>query len=519
MKEIDVALVSPNTLGSYKFSGKPRENLALASLSSYLTANDISNEIIDARLNQLNSNQVADQITKLKPKVVGITLMSDEPAEWSKPLVEKLKADIPSTHIVAGSYFPSLDPKKCFEVLPQIDSIIQGEGEETFLELALKVSAGKSWKDMDNMTYMIPDGLQENKRRPLVASLDTLPEPYRYTKPGQVNKVSLEGSRGCFSRCTFCSINPNLIVNKSSWRPKSPDKIVHELLNLRNRYPEVNQFRFVDSDFIGSGKYSERLSELASKLSMAGFSSENAKIFIETQSKNVLQVPSNVWESFKKAGLYQVFIGVETGSKREKDNISKPSSFETDILAFDYLKKFGLNVTYGFIMITPWSDMTSIYENIDALKRLGNAGLDKYFSELILTPGTKAFERVSQESGIFIEHVDNRERYSYPVPIAIDNIRQIGRFMLESSVYKSFLVNISSVYGRLDQFRANGMFEIASKYRAELDQLNLDIFLRIAGYCEDKDYLIDKHTIEQFVVKIVEDFNPKILQIGNLVKK
>lgn len=516
-KEIEAVLVSPNTLGSYKFSGKPRENLALATLGSYLSSNDISNEIIDARLNGLDSDQVADEIISMNPKVVGLTLMSDEPASWSRPLVEKVREKLPSTHIVAGSYFPSLDPERCFEVLPQIDSIAQGEGEETFLELVLRISAGKAWKDMDNTTYKTANGIQENKRRPLIADLNTLPEPYRYAKAGQINKVSLEGSRGCFARCTFCSINPNLLVSKSSWRSKTPGRIVRELVNLRNKYPEVNQFRFVDSDFIGLGRNYQRLLELANNLSAAGFSQENAKIFIETQSNNVMQTPPNVWESLKKAGLYQVFIGVETGSKKEKRDILKPSSFETDLAAFDYLRQFGLNVTYGFIMITPWSDMTSIYENVDALKRLGNAGLDKYFSELILTPGTKAFERVSQESGISIEHVDNRERYSYPVPVAIDNIRQIGRFMLDSAIYKPFLVKISSIYGKVDTLRSNGTVEAANKYRAALDELNLDIFLRVMNFCEEKDYIIDQHTIEQFVAGIVSDFSPRFLQINSLI--
>jgi anaerobic magnesium-protoporphyrin IX monomethyl ester cyclase len=517
-REIDSIIVSPNTLGSYKFSGKPRENLALATLSSYLSSKGVTNEIIDARLNKLDPEQVADEIVAAKPKVVGLTLMSDEPAGWSKPLVERIKQDLPSTHIVAGSYFPSLDSERCFEVLPQIDSIAQGEGEETFLELILKVSTGSDWRDMNNITYRTAGGIQENKRRPLIADLDTLPEPFRYAKPGQVNKVSLEGSRGCFASCTFCSINPNLLINKSSWRPKTPGRIARELVNLRNKYPEVNQFRFVDSDFIGLGKNHQRLLELARRLSEAGFSPENSKIFVETQSRNVMQVPPNVWESLKKVGLYQVFMGVETGSEKEKKDIAKPSSFVTDLEAFDYLRQFGLNVTYGFIMITPWSNIANIYENVGALRKLGSAGLDKYFSELILTPGTKAFERVSQESGIYIEYVDNRERYFYPVPVTVDNIRHIGRFMLDSPTYKPFLVTLSSIYDRVDVLRSNGNLEAASKFRAALDELNLDIFLRVTDYCEDKDYLIDERTIEKFIVGIINEFNPKFLQIDNLIK-
>lgn len=79
------------------------------------------------------------------------------------------------------------------------------------------------------------------------------------------------------------------------------------------------------------------------------------------------------------------------------------------------------------------------------------------------------------------------------------------------------MVAISSIYGRVDMLRSNGNVEVANKFRAALDELNLDIFLRVTNYCEDKDYLIDERTIEKFVIGIINEFNPKFLQIDNLI--
>ena len=45
--------------------------------------------------------------------------------------------------------------------------------------------------------------------------------------------------------------------------------------------------------------------------------------------------------------------------------------------------------------------MDNILENVEMLRLLGDAGLDKYFSEMILTPGTRAYEMVNSENKIY----------------------------------------------------------------------------------------------------------------------
>lgn len=515
----EVVLVSPNTLGSYKFSGKPRENLALSCLGGYLTQKGVNNELVDARLDSMTVDEVASEVKKIKPAVVGLTFMWQDPAIWSKNLVDTIKEESPSTHVVAGGYFPTLDPKKCFEILPKLDSIVQGEGEETLLELVLKVKNKEDWFSTKGVVYKDSSSpqLRLNPRRSLIKNIDTLPEPIRYANGDRVSKIALEGSRGCFSHCTFCSINPHLNPEKSTWRGKSPQKIVTELVNLRTRYPNVDQFRFVDADFIGLGKDYKRLEILGQELIKAGFSSNNSKIFVETQSVNALTIPPNVWELLHKAGLYQVFVGVETGSKREKKYLAKTSTFEDDIKAIGYLKSFGFNVTYGFIMINPWSNLEDIHENIKALGLLGNAGLDKYFSELVLSPGTRAFDLVNQENNIYIEKVEGVDYYSYPLPEPIENIRRIGRFMLESREYRPFLERTAKIYGGIDKTMMNQPSKNFRNMRKELDQINLSIFMEIMNKISSQANLFEQSKIESLLRGIISNYWERVSSIEQRV--
>ncbi len=315
MKEVDVALIAPNTLGFYKFSGKNRENLAIGVLGAYLEQNDISFDLIDARLNHMSQNEVLDELIKLRPSVVGLTLMGQEPALWSAPLISMVKSE------------------------------------------------------------------------------------------------------------------------------------------------------------------------------------------------------SKTWERLRQAGLHQVFFGIENGTEKVKRYIGKASSFETDMKAMDYLKSFGINVTYGFIMINPWSDINDIKTNSEILRKIGNAGLDKYFSELILTPSTKAYRMVEQEFGIVIEKVDGVDMYSYPLPQTIENIRKVSRQMLENNRYRGFLERIAAQYSRADQLLGDGQREASRILRTSMDTLSFNVFTKITETSETSQNVFSAQKVDQLLNQIIENFSSELASL------
>lgn len=517
MKKIDVVLVAPNSLGSYRFRGKNRENLALGTLGAYLVKNKIPVELVDARLDHLNQKRALVKLKKFQPLVVGLTLMGDEAAVWSRKLTKELKKTMPDVHIVAGSYFPTLDPQKTFKLLPGLDSIVQGEGEETLLELTLKIKKKQNWFDIKGLAYLRNGAIIINPRRKLIAHLDLLPNPIRYAKESKISKISLEGSRGCFARCTFCSIVPHLDPQRSFWRGKSPQRIVEELIELRNQYPKINKYRFVDADFIGSPctKNIKRVEEFADMVFAAGFSQKNTKFSFETQSKNVVRTPLKVWKKVKRAGLCHIFIGIESGSEKIKRYMRKPSSLEEDIKAINILRELGFSINYGFIMLTPYSTMDDILKNIRILRTLGHAPLDRYFSELILTPGTKSFEMAKEKREIYIERCQGADRYSYVLPNPLENIKRIGRFMEEDGLYRSFLEKVNSLYDRADSLFWEGEIKLAKKLIGQLDKINFEIFMKILKIVQKDQEVFKKQKIKKLFSNIIPNFKSQLLKLEN----
>jgi radical SAM superfamily enzyme YgiQ (UPF0313 family) len=138
------------------------------------------------------------------------------------PLIKALREELPKTHIEAWSYFPTLNCERAFNMLPELDSIALGEGENTLLDLVYATKEEKDFTGTVGIAHKQNGQLVFNPWRNSIQDINLLPTPLRYADPNLISKVSLEGSRGCMARCTFCSIGPHTHPKRSSWRGKTP---------------------------------------------------------------------------------------------------------------------------------------------------------------------------------------------------------------------------------------------------------------------------------------------------------
>jgi radical SAM superfamily enzyme YgiQ (UPF0313 family) len=123
--------------------------------------------------------------------------------------VRKLRPDVT---IVYGGNHVSHQAPGFFERRPYADVLVNGEGEDTFLEFLLRYLddpeepalddvAGLSFKRRDGEIVVGPD-------RPRIKELDRIPSPYLTgaldPRPELVNTVMLETNRGCPYSCSYC---------------------------------------------------------------------------------------------------------------------------------------------------------------------------------------------------------------------------------------------------------------------------------------------------------------------------
>lgn len=149
-------------------------------------------------------NIVADLFAK-NPDVLGFSCYIWN-IEETIQVVKMLKKIRPELTIVLGGPEVSYDTNYWMERLPEVDFIVVGEGEETFLHLLREISTTRKFHLIFGIAYRKGQEIIISPGRPKLA-LDDIPSPHRFKEDeGALGKrvVYFETSRGCPFSCQFC---------------------------------------------------------------------------------------------------------------------------------------------------------------------------------------------------------------------------------------------------------------------------------------------------------------------------
>jgi radical SAM superfamily enzyme YgiQ (UPF0313 family) len=336
--------------------------------------------VVDANLYEWSFNKTVQELEKKSFKLLGVHLVYlwEHTSDIFEAL-STLKSKIPEIHINLYGHFPTFAFKDLLTENPFIDSITIGEPEETFLELADAVvnnRGNSALYTIDGLAFnasnsktegaAVKAGIVQNKPRKPVSNLDSLPSPYRNDfelKKKKGISTYILASRGCYGKCTFCYLD-NFYGDESYWRGRSPENVFSEISDIYENHGE-RYFYFADANFFGPGrKGKERAGELAGLLVDNGL---NIKFGIECR---VNDVEEKTIGALVKAGLVDVFLGVESGSQRSLTKFRKHTTVEENKSAIYTLRKYGIEPNYGFIMFEPDSTLAEVRANFEFLKEM-----------------------------------------------------------------------------------------------------------------------------------------------------
>ena len=289
--------------------------------------------------------------------------------------------------LVLGDLIATFATKQILQIFEHAICVV-GEGEVAFLQLLESVRHARSLgvdlrhflaeKDINHLAFVL-NGLIVKSRGQLV-NMSTCPAPDRTFAKSVASMggiIRVEGSRGCaWGRCSFCAIQ-HKYCNETQWRPIATERIINELqimssLGIRSPF-------FTDEDFIGNDPL--RAIELSNKIIEAkrlGQIDKNFNIYVNMRVDSILSKPhkgipsgSSVLKNFRRAGLREVFIGIESGSKEQVKRYKKASTVDRNALAIRVLKEAGLTYDLGFIMFDPEMTIHELSTNIEFLIRAG----------------------------------------------------------------------------------------------------------------------------------------------------
>lgn len=371
-------------------------NLGIGYLASTLRKNGYEVEVIDF---EIDPDLILERVKFLDPILVGFSLIFQFYITQFSSLIDKLRDGGIACHFTMGGHFPSLSYEEALAHAPNLDSVVRFEGELTLLELVETLHRDDDWRGLQGIAYRQTDGsIVCNTLRPLIESLDILPLPDREFKPMSIlghDIMPLIASRGCSRKCSFCSIH--------TFYRAVPGKIVR-LRQIKNVADEMRQlyeerdskiFLFQDDDFPIVGpmwrKWTLSFVDELYRQDLVG------KIIFKINCRADV-VETELFEILRDAGLYLVYMGLESGSEEGLEVLNKGLSVEQNLNAVNTLKSIGVMFQYGFMLFDPSSTFNSVRENLDFLRTITRDGdLAATFCRMLPYDGTAVKDQLAAE--------------------------------------------------------------------------------------------------------------------------
>jgi anaerobic magnesium-protoporphyrin IX monomethyl ester cyclase len=361
--------------------------LGLGYLAAVLEKNQYKVDVIDCQVLKLSYEEFKNELGKRQPDIVGIT--STTLTYKSGLQIAKItKKACPNCLTAMGGPHVTFWDDKALQECPELDVIVRKEGENTLLELVQRVEAGQSYHDVIGTTCRKDGKIVRNPDRPYIEDLDGLPFPAHNLWPieslRKYGKViyPLTTSRGCVYWCDFCTA---VRMFGRKYRMRSPKNVVDELEFLHNTY-QADQFTFYDDAFTVDQHRAEELCDEIRKRKM--------KIKWDCETR-VDMVTKELLLKMKRAGCIAVWFGVESGSQRVIDAMSKGISIAQTMRAVRWAKEAGLMTVTSAILGFPGETKETAWETIKLVEKMNPDDVGYYIATPY--PGTPMYDLVKEK--------------------------------------------------------------------------------------------------------------------------
>ncbi|HEX9059194.1 MAG TPA: radical SAM protein [Clostridia bacterium] len=379
----------------YLIAFQEQDNLGIGYIASVLLENDIRVKLVDFRVDY---ETILENIKRDEPQIIGLSIIFQYHLEEFKKLVEYLKSNGVKSFFTAGGHYPSLKYEELMNYIPDLDSIILFEGEHTFLELVNALKNNESVSDIKGLVLKTKDGIKVNSLRELEENIDEFPLPVRQSLKEYAlkrNYATIIAGRGCLYNCSFCSIREFYKAPPGSLkRIRKPDMVVREM-ELLHKEKGADIFIFQDDDFpIGKSSNRKWILEFCEELKKKNLYGKilwKISIRVDEADRDILKI-------LKDAGLFLVYLGIESGTDKGLVSMNKHTTVEANKIAVNILKELGINYDFGFMLLDPYSTEKSINDNFDFLESIcadGSAPVS--FCKMIPYAKTPVEEKLIQE--------------------------------------------------------------------------------------------------------------------------
>lgn len=356
MPEIDVLLTYPSDPVRLFDSLVP---LGIASIAAVLEAHDYNVKVLD--FNHYHGDFRRD-LKRWNPKIVGIGGTTATRKE-SFLTARLTKETLPSVPVVFGGIHATFTAADTLSHVPEIDFIVKGEGEYSFLNLCdhLLKNPNAAILTLAGVCCRSGNGIVENPPQ-RIENLDSLPLPARHLFNGKydltldffnLNAEFIMTSRGCPACCTFCSASR---MFPGGVRYRSMEHIRRELDEIL-REKHVPALKLFDSTFTSSPQHVAAFCDLIRPYNL----SWECEIRADTVDHSMLL-------RMKQAGCVYINVGLETASRHLLARTAKNIRTEQVEACLEWCREIGIKTKLFMIFGHPGQTFGECMADISYIK-------------------------------------------------------------------------------------------------------------------------------------------------------
>jgi anaerobic magnesium-protoporphyrin IX monomethyl ester cyclase len=428
----NILLINPSQESVYgSFAILPHPSLGLLYIGTALSKAGHKVSILDADSMGLTREGLFKLLKDEAVEIVGVITVTPIYNKVAQ-LCAAIKEAFPTIATVIGGIHPTVSPMAAMQA-QGVDFAVKGEGEQTMLDLVEALNGDRALADIPGLLYREEGLVKQNRERPLIDDLDSIPIPdwsllrkgvYSYPDALHHPAFPLFTSRGCPSRCIYCQTK-NMFTLKL--RTRSAINVVDEIEHLV-RVQGAKELHIWDDVFTADP---QRVFAIRDEMKRRGL-----KIPISfPNGMRADQVSPEILRALKEMGAYSVAFGIESGNADMLKVLRRGMTKDDIVRAVGWAKAEGLE-TWGFFLIgLPTETRAQIEETVAFAKSL-DVDVAK-FHVMQPYPGSTAFFQLEGKG--LIQNYDYEQYGIHTAPVhRLDDLTADEILELQRSAYRRF---------------------------------------------------------------------------------
>ncbi|MDR3543438.1 MAG: B12-binding domain-containing radical SAM protein [Desulfosporosinus sp.] len=288
--------------------------------------------------------RIAGEIYEAKADVIGFSCYIWNLKEIVA-VIRHLHPVCPNVRFVIGGPEVSFEAEEFLREHPEVDALVVGEGEKTFLELLTTWQNGRDLSHVAGIAWTENGITVVNPPRLAAPDLNNLPLPYTEKEDFTGRLVYVETTRGCPFNCQYC-----LSSTFKGVRFLEPERFRTMFRHLLEN--GARTVKFVDRTFNANKHHALEILNIVREESEFLPEAQRMRVHCEMAGDLLDAEWLDYFENYPR-GLIQLEIGVQSTHQPTLKIVSRPQNFEEWKKYVPKIKSFGIPLHLDLIAGLP----------------------------------------------------------------------------------------------------------------------------------------------------------------------